>query len=96
MRAPQIGPLVATGTAAACALLAAALAALPAPGAEAAGGAVPRAVIDLRDAQRGIAAWIAAHGAREQRPFTRMALGADPPGTPGAPMVVAVAGPEFG
>jgi GNAT superfamily N-acetyltransferase len=96
LRAPQIGPLVATGTAAACALLAAALAALPAPGAEAAGGAVPRAVIDLRDAQRGIAAWIAAHGAREQRPFTRMALGADPPGTPGAPMVVAVAGPEFG
>jgi GNAT superfamily N-acetyltransferase len=94
LRAPQIGPLVATGVAAARALLAAALAALPGPGAEA--GAAPRAVIDLCDAQAEVAAWIAAHGAREQRPFTRMALGADPPGLPGAPPLVAVAGPEFG
>ncbi len=95
LRAPQIGPLVATETAAARGLLAAALAALPPPGAEA-GAAVPRAVVDLCDAQAEVAAWIAAHGAREQRPFTRMALGADPPGAPGATPLVAVAGPEFG
>ena len=93
LRAPQLGPLVATESAAARSLLAAALAALPVPGAEA--GGAPRAVIDLCDAQLGIAGWIAAHGAREQRPFTRMALGADPPGGP-ARRLVAVAGPEFG
>jgi GNAT superfamily N-acetyltransferase len=93
LRAPQVGPLVATGEAAR-ALLAAALAALPPAGAGV--GAAPRAVIDLCDAQAGIAAWIAARGAREQRPFTRMALGADPPGVPGAAPLVAVAGPEFG
>jgi GNAT superfamily N-acetyltransferase len=96
LRAPQIGPLVATGTAVARALLATALATLPPRGAET-GADVPHAVIDLCDAQAEVAAWIAAHGAREQRPFTRMALGAEPTGgAPGAPPVVAVAGPEFG
>ncbi len=92
LRAPQIGPVIAPDEPTARALIAAALAALPPPAAPGA----PRAVADLRDAASGIAAWCAAHGAVEQRPFTRMVLepAAAPPGDP-APMV-AVAGPEFG
>lgn len=85
VRAPQIGPLVATGPDVARTLLAAASQTLPPAG----------AVIDLVDAEAGIAAWMDAHGAREERPFTRMALGADPPGA-GTRLTVAVAGPEFG
>jgi GNAT superfamily N-acetyltransferase len=92
VRAPQIGPLVAAEPATARALLAAALAALPPPTAAGA----PRAVLDLCDARAGIAAWIAAHGAAEQRPFSRMALGAGPAAAGPAPSLVAVAGPEFG
>lgn len=91
VRVPQIGPLVATEATTTRALLAAALAALPP---DPAGGA-HRAVIDVCDAQAGVAAWIAAHGAVEQRPFTRMALGAGSPCGAGPPLV-AVAGPEFG
>lgn len=86
LRGPQIGPVMARGEATGRALIAAALAALPAPG--------PRAVIDLLDAHAATAAWLRAHGAAEQRPFTRMALGAAPPGDPAA--CIAVAGPEFG
>lgn len=89
VRAPQIGPVIAPDAPTARALIAAALAALP----PAAAPGLPRAVIDLRDAA-GLAAWIGTHGATEQRPFTRMTLGADPPGDPSR--IAAVAGPEFG
>jgi hypothetical protein len=37
---------------------------------------------------------LAGLGAVQQRPFTRMALGADTPGDPS--LLAAVAGPEFG
>lgn len=91
LRSPQLGPVLAPDEPTARALIAASLAALPPPAAPGA----PRAVVDLRDAAAGIVAWCAAHGAVEQRPFTRMVLGAAaPPGDP-VPMV-AVAGPEFG
>lgn len=82
-RGPQIGPVVAREDATARALIAAARGVLP--------GAP---VLDLRDARPGLAAWLAAHGATMQRPFTRMALGADTPGD--AALLAAVAGPEFG
>lgn len=82
VRGPQIGPVVAQSPDGARALIGTARAALPG------------AVLDLADAQAEVAAWIAAHGATEQRPFTRMALGADPPGE--AARLVAMAGPEFG
>ena len=52
------------------------------------------AVLDLRDGALGLAEWLAAHGAAAERPFTRMALGQDPPGSPA--LIAAVAGPEFG
>ncbi|MFN7137099.1 MAG: hypothetical protein ACK4MU_06230, partial [Thermomonas sp.] len=39
-------------------------------------------VLDLPDARLGLAEWLAAHGGRAQRPFTRMAQGADTPGDP--------------
>lgn len=83
VRGPQIGPVVARDDADACALVAAARAAL---------AGAP--VLDLRDARPGVADWLARHGAAMQRPFTRMALGADTPGDAG--MIAAVAGPEFG
>jgi GNAT superfamily N-acetyltransferase len=84
--APQIGPVVARDGRSAQRLIAAALAALPQ------GQSV---VIDLADAQTELAAWLAGRGAAPQRPFTRMALGADPlPGD--AALIVAPAGPEFG
>ena len=82
-RGPQIGPVVAREDDAARALIAAARAALAGD-----------AVIDLPDARGAIAAWLAAQAARSQRPFTRMALGADTPGD--ATLLAAVAGPEFG
>lgn len=88
VRSPQIGPVMARDDATGRGLVAAALAALPpaAPG--------PRAVLDLLDARTGIADWLRAHGAAEQRPFTRMARGVTPPGQEAA--CIAVAGPEFG
>jgi hypothetical protein len=52
------------------------------------------AVIDLPDARSGLVAWLTSQGGAVQRPFTRMALGADPPGD--ASLLAAVAGPEFG
>ena len=82
-RGPQLGPLHATDAAVARALLAAGLAARPG------------AVLDLREGDAcGLGPWLARHGGRVQRPFTRMALGADPPGDPAR--ILAVAGPEFG
>ena len=88
VRGPQIGPVMTHDAGTGRALIAAALAALPQR------GDGPRAVIDLLDSQRDIAAWLRAHGAAEQRPFTRMARGVTPPGDPAA--CIAVAGPEFG
>ena len=82
-RGPQIGPVVAAEDATARALIAAARNALP--------GA---AVLDLPDARRDLAAWLAQHGGATLRPFTRMALGRDTPGD--ASRFAAVAGPEFG
>jgi len=82
VRGPQLGPLHAEDAAAARALLAAGAAALPG------------AVLDLRDGALGLDDWLAAAGGQVQRPFTRMALGEDPPGDPAR--IIAVAGPEFG
>ena len=82
-RGPQIGPVVTADDATARALIAAARHALP--------GAV---VLDLPDARRGLADWLAQHDGTVLRPFTRMALGADTPGE--AARIAAVAGPEFG
>lgn len=82
-RGPQIGPVVARDDTTARALIAAARAALP---------GTP--VLDLMDARAGLAGWLEGHGAARQRPFTRMALGADTPGD--AALFAAVAGPEFG
>ena len=45
-------------------------------------------------AHAAVADWLRAHGAAEQRPFTRMARGVTPPGHEAA--CIAVAGPEFG
>jgi GNAT superfamily N-acetyltransferase len=84
--APQIGPVVARDGRSAQRLIAAVLAALPAG---------QSAVIDLADSQTELAAWLAGRGAAPQRPFTRMAVGAEPlPGD--ASLVVAPIGPEFG
>jgi hypothetical protein len=82
-RGPQVGPVVAPDDVTARALIAAARNALP--------GAT---VLDLPDARRGLAEWLAQHGGAVLRPFTRMALGADTPGDPAR--IAAVAGPEFG
>jgi GNAT superfamily N-acetyltransferase len=84
--AAQIGPVIARDGRSAQRLIAAALAALPAG---------EGAVIDLADAQAGLAAWLAGRGASPERPFTRMAMGtAALPGE--AALIVAPAGPEFG
>lgn len=82
-RGPQVGPVVAEDDATARALIAAARNALP-----------DGVALDLPDARRGLAAWLAQHDATMQRPFKRMALGADTPGD--AARIAAVAGPEFG
>jgi GNAT superfamily N-acetyltransferase len=83
VRAPQIGPVLARDEATGRALLAAAQARIGAP-----------ALLDARDEAPGLAAWLAAHGAERERPFTRMARGASPPGDAG--LLLAMAGPEFG
>lgn len=88
VRSPQIGPVMTRDAATGRALIAAALTALP----HRTDG--PRAVIDLLDAHAAVADWLRAHGAAEQRPFTRMARGVTPPGHEAA--CIAVAGPEFG
>ena len=80
----QLGPLVARSAAAARALLAAGLAAVPAP-----------LYLDLVDREPGLIAWLEALGFAFQRPFTRMVHGA--PRAPGeAHLVVCPAGPELG
>jgi GNAT superfamily N-acetyltransferase len=83
LRTPQIGPVVAQDEATACALVAAARAALGRP-----------AVLDVPDAATGLAARLAAQGGAPQRPFTRMALGGMPAAQPARNFVLA--GPEFG
>jgi GNAT superfamily N-acetyltransferase len=83
VRGPQLGPLLAGDAPTARALLAAGVSVLG-----------PGAVLDLHDGALGLADWLAGHGAAVQRPFTRMALGEDPPGDPAR--IIAVAGPEFG
>lgn len=82
--ARQLGPLVARSSAAARALLAAALADVPAP-----------LYLDVVDREPGITAWLESLGFAFQRPFTRMVHGA--PAAPGeAGLVFCPAGPELG
>ncbi len=83
LRHPGLGPLWASDAATARALLAAARHALP-----------EAAVLDLGDHVPGLGDWLAAQGALQQRPFTRMVLGADLPGA--AAVYQAASGPEFG
>ena len=80
----QLGPLVARSSAAARALLAAALAEVPAP-----------LYVDVVDREPGITAWLESLGFGFQRPFTRMVHGAQAaPGEAG--LVFCPAGPELG
>jgi hypothetical protein len=80
----QLGPLVARSTGAARTLLAAGLAAVPAP-----------LFLDLVDREPGLSAWLESLGFSFQRPFTRMVHGA--PAAPGeAGLVYCPAGPELG
>jgi GNAT superfamily N-acetyltransferase len=83
VRAAQIGPVVARDPATAMALVAAAQRAI--------GGPV---LLDLADGATEVAGALAQAGAERLRPFTRMTLGAAPPGE--AQQLVAMAGPEFG
>lgn len=80
----QLGPLVARSAQAARALLAAGLAAVPAP-----------LYLDIVDREPGLTAWLESLGFAFQRPFTRMVHGA--PVAPGeAGLVFCPAGPELG
>jgi GNAT superfamily N-acetyltransferase len=80
----QLGPLVAHSAQAARALLAAGLAAVPAP-----------LYLDCVDRETELMAWLESLGFAFQRPFTRMVLGA--PRAPGeAGLVFCPAGPELG
>ncbi len=83
-RADQIGPLVAPDSAIAARLLDAALALRPGP-----------VFVDLFDCWGELADSLQRRGFSVQRPFTRMALGADVPRGDPARLFVA-AGPEFG
>ena len=83
VRAPQIGPVVAADGATAAALVAAAQ--------RATGGPV---LIDVTDVAGELLSAMREAGAERLRPFTRMALGAPPPGD--MRQLVAMAGPEFG
>lgn len=83
LRTPQIGPVVATDEVRARALIAAASQAIGGP-----------ALLDLADDATSLAGLLEAQGAERLRPFTRMALGAAPPGT--SRHLVAMGGPEFG
>jgi GNAT superfamily N-acetyltransferase len=80
---PEIGPIVAVDAAAALALLDAAHARARGP-----------VIADVFTAQADFAAGLAARGWVAERPYTRMAFGALPPGR--AAMVYAAAGPELG
>jgi GNAT superfamily N-acetyltransferase len=80
----QLGPLVARSSGTARALLAAGLAAVPAP-----------LYLDLVDREPSLIAWLESLGFAFQRPFTRMVHGA--PRAPGeADLVFCPAGPELG
>jgi GNAT superfamily N-acetyltransferase len=80
----QLGPLVARSPGAARALLAAGLAAVPAP-----------LYLDIVDREPGLTAWLESLGFSFQRPFTRMVRGARAaPGEAG--LVYCPAGPELG
>jgi GNAT superfamily N-acetyltransferase len=82
--ARQLGPLVAADLPAAQALLARALARVPAP-----------LYVDIVDRHTGLRAWALAQGFGVQRPFTRMVRGAErAPGNNESMMLVA--GPELG
>jgi GNAT superfamily N-acetyltransferase len=83
LRAPAIGPVVAQDATTALALIAAASRAIGGP-----------AILDLSESQAGIAAALREAGGEVLRPFTRMALGAAPPGR--HDLLVTMAGPEFG
>ncbi len=87
-RATQVGPLVASGTEQAIALLSAALASAGAVEGE-------RIFLDVPESRRDIVAWLERHGFTRQRPFVRMSLGAAHPPALGAGACV-LAGPEFG
>jgi len=82
--ARQLGPLVARDPASARALLASALAVVPAP-----------VYVDLVDRERKLLVWLEHGGFALQRPFTRMVRGANRvPGDDS--LVVCPAGPELG
>lgn len=92
--AMQLGPLVAVAPDDALALLQAAFDASQ----QAAGAALPSLIVDAREGQPEVEAWLQQHGFAVERRFTRMVRAA--PGTPSAPgdaaHVVLVAGPELG
>jgi len=82
--AMQVGPVIASNTGAACALLEGLLGQI--------GGPV---ILDVPTRWPALAAWLERQGFRRRRPFTRMALGREAPfGDPSR--LFAVAGPEFG
>jgi GNAT superfamily N-acetyltransferase len=87
----QLGPLIADDADAAKGLLAAGLDALRRRSV----GEPPTVIVDLRDGQPELQAWLEARGFAFERPFTRMVHGVDR--APGDPTrVVLVAGPELG
>ena len=53
-------------------------------------------MIDVPDAHADLRAWLDRHGAVRERGFTRMTLGAPPPGLADPRAVFALAGPELG
>ena len=82
--ASYLGPVVATHARDAVALISTAIAATPGP-----------IFVDVPDAQTQVAACLAEHNFRIQRPLLRMALGRDwPRGDPRR--MFAIAGPEYG
>ena len=81
----QIGPVVADREDVAIALVSYAVAHLDGP-----------AMIDVPDAHADLRAWLDRHGAVRERGFTRMTLGAPPPGLTNPRAVFALAGPELG
>jgi len=81
----QIGPVVADREDVAIALVSDALARLDGP-----------AMIDVPDAHADLRAWLRRHGAVRERGFTRMTLGAPPPGLAEPSRIFALAGPELG
>lgn len=81
--APQIGPVVAGNAATGLALLAAAQRGIGGP-----------FVADIADKAGEVAAALTRAGAEQLRPFTRMTLGAPPPGD--AARLIAMGGPEVG